>query len=149
MGRADGGGSGVAVRRRAEARNLAEVFRTRVYLLAGEDRALIDMVMERGNSLRQIARLMGVSRQSVGRRVRSLARRLADDTYEICLGHRDDFNGRELGIIRDFFVAGLSGPSICQNRGVTPYRVKATLRKARRCAASVKAPAKSLDTTRL
>jgi hypothetical protein len=96
------------------------------------------MYLQHGNSLRQIARLKGVNHNRIRRRFRALTRRLMDDTYEICLGHRDDFNGRELGIVRDFFVSGLSGPWICRNRGVTSYRVKATLRKARRYAASVK-----------
>jgi predicted DNA-binding protein YlxM (UPF0122 family) len=138
MRRADGDESTVGVRRRQEAREMIEVLRMRAHLLAGEDRDLVEMYLERGNSLCQIARLMGVSHQNIGRRIRSLVRRITDDTYEICLGNRDDFNGRELGIIRDFFIAGLSCPCITRNRGVTHYHVDATLRKARRYAMSVK-----------
>ena len=122
----------------ARVRGAIEALRMRAHLLAGEDRALVEMYLEHGNSLRQIGRLMGLTHQNVGRRIRRIIRRLTDDTYEICLGNRDDFNGRELGLIKDYFVGGLSATWISRTRGVTPYRVKTTLQKARRYAASVK-----------
>jgi len=106
--------------------------------LDGEDRALAQMYLEHGNSLRQIGQLMGLTPQSVGRRIRRILRRLTDETYEVCLGNREDFNGRELSIVRDHFIGGLSKSCISRNRGLTYYRVDATLRKARRYAASVK-----------
>jgi hypothetical protein len=111
----------------------------RAHLLAGEDRALLEMYLERGSSLRQISRLMGLTHQSVGRRIRRIIRGLTSDVYDICLANRDNFSGRELAVIKDFFVGGVTTKIIAQSRAVTPYRVDATLRKARRYAASVKA----------
>jgi hypothetical protein len=122
----------------ARARGEIEVLRMRAHLLAGEDRALVAMYLEHGSSLRQIARLMGLTHQNVGRRIRRILRRLADDTYGICLGNRDEFNGRELSLLKDYLVDGVPAARISRHRGVTPYRVKVTLEKARRYAASVR-----------
>lgn len=135
---ADGHEAAVARAETVENRGIVEILRMRAHLLAGRDRVLLEMYLERGNSLRQIGRLMGLGPCNVGRRIRRIARRLADDTYEICLGNHDDFTGRELALIKDFFVRGLSARCISRNRGITLYRVKATLYKARAYAASTK-----------
>ncbi|MBN1508726.1 MAG: hypothetical protein JW955_17895 [Sedimentisphaerales bacterium] len=122
----------------AQVRGAIEALRMRAHLLAGEDRALAEMYLEHGSSLRQIGRLMRLAHQSVGRRIGGILRRLADDTYEICLANRDDFSGRELSMIKDHFVGGLPATRIGRHHGMTPYRVRAILRRARRYAASVK-----------
>jgi len=113
-----------------------EVLRMRAHLLAGEDRALLEAYLEHGSSFRQIGRLMGLDPRNVGRRVRRIVRRLTDDTYEICLGNRDEFNGHELALIKDHFVGGLSKRRISRHRSVPRYRVRAILQKARGYAAS-------------
>jgi hypothetical protein len=128
----------VAISETMANRGIVETLQMRAHLLAGTDRALVEMYLERGNSLRQIGRLMGLSPSNVGRRIRRITRRLADDTYEICLGNREDFNGRELALIKDFFVRGLSAAHISRNHSVTLYRVRVTLHKARTYAASTK-----------
>jgi len=138
MSHRDGDETAVAACEMLETRGIVEVLRVRAHLLAGRDRALLEMYLEHGNSFRQIGRLMGLSPANVGRRVRRIVRRLADDTYEICLGNHDEFNGRELTLIRDYFVCGLSKACISRNRAVTLYRVRAILQKAREYAASVK-----------
>ncbi len=119
-------------------RDIIEMLQMRAHLLAGEERALLEAYLERGNSLCQIGRLMGLHPRNVGRKIRRIVRRLTDDTYEICLGHHDEFNGRELKVIRDHFIGGLSERCISRDRNVTLYRVRATLLKARRYARSVK-----------
>jgi hypothetical protein len=128
----------VGARETARKRDAVEVFRMRAHLLTGEDRAMLEMHLEHGNSFRQIGRLMGLDSRNVGRRIRRITRRLADGTYSICLSNRDDFNGHELALIKDYFVLGLSERGISRKRAVTLYRVKTTLRKARRYAASMK-----------
>jgi len=135
----DGDEAAVATSGTAEHRELIEVLRLRAHRLAGGDRALLEMYLERGNSFRQIGGLMGLDPRNVGRRIRRIVRRLTDDTYEICLGNRDDFNGRELTMIRDHFVCGLSERHISRHHAVPRYRVRAILHKARRYAASAKA----------
>jgi DNA-binding CsgD family transcriptional regulator len=132
----DVGEMAVAACGTAEHRGSIEVLRTRAHLLADRDRALLEMYLEHGNSLRQIGRVMGLTPMTVGRRIRRILRRLADNTYEICLGNHDDFNGRELALIKDYFVRGSSERSVSRHRGVTIYRVKTTIQKARRYAAS-------------
>ncbi len=117
-------------------RGAIEVLRMRAHLLAGEDRALLEAYLEHGSSFRQIGRLMGLDPRNVGRKVRRIVRRLTDDTYEVCLGNRDEFNGRELALIKDHFVGGLSERRISRHRGVPRYTVRAILQKARRYAAS-------------
>jgi len=138
MGHRDGDEAAVAICETVRNRDMVEVLRMRAHLLAGKDRAVLEMYLEHGDSLRQIGRLMGRSPANVGRRVRRITRRLADDTYEICLGNRNDFNGRELAVIKDYFVCGLSQRRISRSRCVTLYRVKTTLQRARRYAESVK-----------
>ena len=121
-----------------EIRGAVEALRMRAHLLTGEDRALLEMHLEHGNSFRQIARLVGRSHQTVGRRIHRIVRRLTDDTYAVCLGNREEFNGRELALIKDHFVCGLSERCISRSRDVPRYRVRAILCKARRYAASIK-----------
>jgi len=138
MRRVDGEETTVAVCGTAERRDVAEVLRTRAHWLVGEDRALLEMYLEHGGSLRQIGRLMGLTPGTVGRRTRKIIRRLTDDTYEVCQADHDDFNGRELAVIKDWFVRGLCERRISRNRGVTLYRVRNILQKARKYTATVK-----------
>jgi hypothetical protein len=130
------GDEAVAVCETSPDRGVIEVLRMRAHLLAGEERALLEAYLERGSSFRQIGRLMGLDPRNVGRRVRGIVRRLTDDTYEICLGNHDDFNGRELAVIRDHFVGGVSERHISRHRAVPRYRVRAILQKAQKYAAS-------------
>jgi len=119
-------------------REAVEVLRMRAHLLAAEDRAMLEMYLEHGNSFRQIGRLMGLDSRNVSRRIRRITRRLADDTYSICLGNHEEFNGREMALIKDYFIHGLTEKGISRKRAVTLYGVRATLRKARMYAASTK-----------
>ena len=138
MRRVDGEATCMAVYETAERRHVVEVLRTRAHLLVGEDRALVEMYLEHGGSFRQIGRLMGLTAGTVGRRTRRIIRRLADDTYELCLANREDFNGRELAVIKDRFVRGLAERRISRSRGITLYRARSILQKARTYVASMK-----------
>ena len=134
MGHRDGD-EAVGTCETAPDRGLIEVLRMRAHLLSGQDRALLEAHLEQGSSFQQIGRLMGLDRRTIGRRVYKIVRRLTDETYEICTGHHDDFNGRELMVIRDYFVGGLSERVIGRRREMPRYRVRTILQKARRCAA--------------
>jgi len=138
MRHADGTETTVAACETVEIRGAADALRSRAHLLAGRDRTLLEMYLEHGNSLHQIGRLMGMSPANVGRRIRRIMRRLTDDTYAICVGNHHDFSGRELLLIKDHFVCGHSKRHISRTRGVTLYRVIATLQKASEYVASVK-----------
>jgi transposase-like protein len=122
----------------ADRRRAGEILWSRMHLLTGEDRALLQMYLERGSTFCQMARLMGVSPTSVARKVRRIIRRLLDDTYALCMANRDDFTGRELALIKDYFVRGLSMARISGEHDVTFYRVRAAVAKARRYAARMR-----------
>ena len=138
MRRADNDGASGMVREVVVQRGIVEALRLRGHLLTGKDRALLEMYLEHGNSFSQIARLAGVHRKRIARRIRRIVRRLIDDTYPACRGNHIDFNGRELAIIKDYFVHGLPMARISKGQGVTFYSVRATIRKARRYAVSRK-----------
>jgi transposase-like protein len=121
-----------------ENRNSSEILWTRMHLLSGRNRALLQMYLEHGNNFCQIASLTGMSPTSVARKIRRIIRRLMDDTYILCLAHRDDFTGRELAMIKDYFVRGLSMARISHAHGVTFYRTRTTVARARQYAAAAR-----------
>ncbi len=114
-------------------RDVQELFRLRGNLLTGEDRALIGMYLEGGETVRRIATLADVNPSSVARRIHTITQRLADPTYPVCLAHRRDFSSLELRVIRDYFVRGLSMAKIERRRHLSKHRIRAALRKARHC----------------
>jgi predicted DNA-binding protein YlxM (UPF0122 family) len=118
-----------ALKERNKYRERIDLLRSRIYLLAGEDRLLMTMYLENGNSFRQMARLAGVSESSIGRRVRKIAKRLTNGAYITCLRNRDKFTGGEMATARDYFLQGLSIRKIAEKRDLTFYRVQETLKK--------------------
>ena len=115
-----------AVRRRID------ILRSRVKLLTGEDRVLMEMYLDNGNTFRQMAQLAGTNEVSMGRRIRRIIKRLVDGVYISCLRNRELFTTLELEIARDFFLMGLSQISITEARGCSMYRVRKTVIKVRR-----------------
>jgi len=112
-------------------RDFTETLTQRMALLTGEDRVLIGLYLEDGHSFGQIARLLGANPTTIARRVRRIVRQLADETYPLCLAHKAEFSRLELAIIRDHFVRGRTLGHISHRRGVTYYRVRTTILKAR------------------
>jgi len=139
MGHTDGHEAAVGTNETAEGRDIMEIIRTRAHLLASAEKDLLLMYLEQGNRFRQIGRLVGLSRTSVARRIRKISQRLLDDTYSLCLSNHDEFTGRELTMIKDHFIRGLSMKRISRSRNVTLYHVRMVIHKARRYAASARA----------
>ncbi|MBN1363008.1 MAG: hypothetical protein JW993_20585 [Sedimentisphaerales bacterium] len=121
-------------------RDVRELFRLRGNLLGGEDRALIAMYLEGGETVRRIATLAAVNPSSVARRIRAIIQRLTDPTYPVCLAHRQQFSTLELRVVKDYFVRGLSISKIRRRRNLGRYRVRAAIRKARACASAATTP---------
>jgi len=117
-------------------RDFRDILRLRLGLLVGEDRALMTLHLDSGHSFQQLSRLTGASPTTVARKIRRIARRLADETYPLCLRNKSEFSVLELHIVRDHFVRGLSCGRIRRNRNLSYYRVRTTVLKARRYAAS-------------
>ena len=119
-------------------RDTMELLRTRVDLLRGDDKALLKMYLEAGSSFYQLGKLAGMNRSTVCRRIHRMIRRLSDETYPVCQANPDSFSERELAVIRDHFVRGLSVRRICREHKLAYYRVRVIVDKARRFAHSTK-----------
>lgn len=104
-----------------------ELLRSRLNLLAGTDKLLMIMYIEHGNSIRQIARIRGVSETSVARRIRAITKRLTDGPYIDCLRNRNKLTSRQLAIAKDYYLMGLSMRQIAVKRRWSYYRVRDTL----------------------
>jgi DNA-directed RNA polymerase specialized sigma subunit len=110
-------------------RDRLDVLRSRVNLLSGEDKLLMTMYLENGNSFRQLARLTGVNEANVARRIRRITRRLLNGRYVMCIRHRDKLTKKEMAIAKDYFLMGLSQKKIAWKRNCSLYRVIKILRR--------------------
>jgi len=119
-----------------DCRERIDLLRARIHLLAGRDRLLMTMYLERGNSIRQIARVAGVVDTIIARRIRKLTKRLLDGEYITCLRNRNKFTRTEMAIARDYFLLGLSIKRVAAKHRVTYYRARETVRKIRRLIAA-------------
>ena len=118
-------------------RHFTETLVSRTPLLDHADQVLMTLYLYDGHSYRQIARLIGASATTVARRIRRIVRQLMDETYPLCLANRSHFSRLELILIRDHFVRGQSCTHISQRQGLTYYRVRTTILKAKRFANSI------------
>ncbi len=117
---------------RNEYRNQVDLLRRRVCLLVGKDRVIMTMYLENGASLRQMARLAGVSDAHISRKIKKLIRRLIDGDYIKCLRNRDLFSKNELELAREHLLLGLSIRHISDKREVSYYQIRQTLLKIQR-----------------
>ena len=104
-----------------------ELLRGRLNLLSGTDKLLMTMYIEHGNSIRQIARIRGVSEASVARRIRSITKRLTDGPYIDCLRNRNKLTRLQLAVAKDYYLLGLSMRRIAAKRRWSYYRVRDTI----------------------
>ncbi len=104
-----------------------ELLRSRLNLLSGTDKLLMTMYIEHGNSIRQIARIRGVSETSVARKIRAITKRLTDGLYIDCLRNRNKLTGCQLAIAKDYYLMGLSMRQIAAKRCWSYYRVRDTI----------------------
>jgi hypothetical protein len=115
-------------------REVVEALRTRLDLLGGADRVLLKMHLDARSSFDEIAKLTGLNRSSVCRRIHRMMGRLSDETYVRCAAARDRFSAPELRVVRDHFVRGLSLKRIGREHNLCYYRVRTIVEKARRLA---------------
>ena len=108
-------------------RGRIELLRSRLNLLSGTDKLLMTMYIQHGNSIRQIARIRGVSETSIARRIRTISKRLVDGPYIDCLRCREKLTYRQLAIAKDYYLVGLSIRRIATKRHWSYYRVRDTL----------------------
>ncbi len=112
-------------------RDRVDLLLGRLGLLSGEDRLLMIMYWENGNSLRQISRLAGVDRKYVTRRIYNITERLMDGPYIDCLRYRHRFTLCEMAIAKDYFLSGISVQKIADKHDSSYYHVRQALQKIR------------------
>ena len=118
-----------ALKVRNNYRDRIDVLRSRVSLLRGEDKLLMTMYLENGNSFRQIARLVGVNVATVARKIHKLTKRLIDGEYVTCLRNRDKFTKVELAVAKDYFLLGLTIKEMAAKHSYSIYRTRKTLKR--------------------
>ncbi len=124
--------SEVTLRIKNEYRDRIDLLRSRVNLLTGQDRLLMTMYLENGNSFRQMARLAGVNEANIARRIHKVTKRLIDGEYITCLRNRDKLTDTELAVAKSYFLTGLSIRKIAAKKHFTYYRIRQTLKKIQR-----------------
>jgi predicted DNA-binding protein YlxM (UPF0122 family) len=120
-----------------EYRDRIDLLHSRIHLLTGRDRLLMTAYLERGSSIRELARLTGVNDTIIARQIRKLTERLLDGEYITCVRNRSRFTKTEMAIAKDYFLTGLSMRVIAAEHHLTHYRVRQTVRRIRRLVAAI------------
>ena len=110
-------------------RNRIDLLRDRIRLLRGEDKLLMTMYFENGNTFRQLAKLAGVNESNIARRINRITKRLLDSKYITCLRNRDKFTKTEMAIAKDYFLLGLSQKKIAAKHNYSIHRFRRILRR--------------------
>ena len=113
-------------------RERMDLLRSRVDLLSGRDKALMQMRIWYGASFRQLAIIARVNDVTIARRIHKLTGRLLNSEYITCLRNRERFTRFELVVARDTFLMGISQRIIAAKHDSTVYTIRATQRKIRR-----------------
>lgn len=108
-----------------------ETLRHRCHWLSAPDRILMQMVFDKGSSLRQIARLTGRSPSTVCRRVNRLLNLLIAREVVAVLRRRGRVDDADIRIVRDYFIQGCSQRMIARRLNLSLYRVRTILQAAR------------------
>jgi predicted DNA-binding protein YlxM (UPF0122 family) len=113
-------------------RSRAEKLRERLSLLGEQERVIMTMYLDNGNSLRQIARLTGANEANVGRRVKKIIGRLLDDKFIICIRNRKFITAFELTVARDHFVRGQTLNVIAKNNSISYHAVRRAMKNIKK-----------------
>ena len=104
-----------------------DILRSRLFILDREDKLLMTMYLENGNSFRQIANLTRTNQSNISRKIRRIKKRLLDGKYILCLQHRVKFNPFEMAVAKDYYANGLSLMAISQNKDISYSRLRKML----------------------
>ena len=119
------------VAERSRRREQVDLLLSRLDLLEGKSKVLMQMHFENGNSFRQIARLLGVNETSISRRIHKISGRLLNGKYILCLRNRDLLSKTQMSVAKDYFLTGLSQNKIAERKSWSLYRVGRVLREIR------------------
>ena len=118
-----------ALHTRDEYRDQVDLVRSRLDMLVGKDRVLMEMYWEHGHSFRDIGHVAGIGEVTMSRKIRRLTKRLIDGEYIICLRNRSRFTQMQMDIAKDYFLVGLSMKAIADKMGCSYYRVRQKLKE--------------------
>jgi predicted DNA-binding protein YlxM (UPF0122 family) len=118
-------------------REQIDLLLSRIDLLEGRTKVLMQMHFENGSSFRQIARLLGVNETSIARRIHRISARLLNGKYIVCLRNRDRLSKIQMSVAKDYFLSGLSQSKIAERKSWSLYRVGRVLREIRSIIAEV------------
>jgi len=121
----------------SEYRDRIDLIRQRLSMLSGEEKLLMTMYWENGNSLRQISRLAGLNRKSIARRINKLTKRLMEGQFIDCLRYRNKFTHSEMTIAKDYFLLDISIKKIAEKHHLSFYHVRKTIEKIQQLLATV------------
>jgi predicted DNA-binding protein YlxM (UPF0122 family) len=104
-----------------------DLLRYRLDTMNERDRVLMKMYLDNGISIRQIARLLGVSETQVSRKIHKLSKRLTSKKYIQCVRNRDRLTKFQMSVAKDFYMKGISIRRIASKQKTTRYFIRKTL----------------------
>ena len=108
-----------------------ELFQLRSELLSGKDKALIQMIFDKGTTFEQIAKLTGQNASTISRRFKNLIQKLIARELVTLLHQRKDFDKSNICIVQEYYLRGQSQKAIAQKLSISLYRVRNTLSTVR------------------
>jgi DNA invertase Pin-like site-specific DNA recombinase len=108
-----------------------EKLRLRSELLNRKDKALIQMIFEKGSTFDQIARLTGQNPSTISRRFHHLLQKLIAKEFVSLLRGRCGSNGTDIRIVQGYYLQNLSQKAIARKLNISLYRVRNILRAVR------------------
>jgi DNA-directed RNA polymerase specialized sigma subunit len=115
--------------RNSEGEDRVNVLRSRMGLLKGRDRYLMQMYLENAATYRQMARVAKVNEANVARRIHKLIRRLLDGQFIACLRASAGLTESEKEMARQYLVEGTAMKKIAKKNGVSYYAVRTLIKK--------------------
>lgn len=109
---------------------LFERFSPRIDLLSEEQRMLARMFLS-NHSYNSIARIAGVNKATVARKLKKIADGISDNNFFAALSKNNNLSAEKMEILKDHFVSGLSVKTIAQNKNVSIYLVRKIIRQMR------------------
>ena len=110
--------------------NLFEKSAGRIDLLADQEKAIVRLFMN-SQKFRIMAKSAAVSEATIARRLKKIARLISSDDFITALTETNDLSTEEMGIIKDYFVNGLTMTDIVRNKNLSRYKVKKIIMQMR------------------
>ncbi|MBL7214120.1 MAG: hypothetical protein ISS71_00415 [Phycisphaerae bacterium] len=108
-----------------------EKIRLRSEWLSSKDKALMQMIFEKGSTFEQIACLTGQNPSTISRRFHRLLQKLIAKELVSLLRRQCDIDDTDIRIVQDYFLQGLTQKAIAQKLNISLYRVRNILRAVR------------------